>query len=197
MGFTEYEKSVIIDHLLPFDQISEIRNNELRADDSDLLQFLKDQNYLRNIRDYVIMPTNNNRKTKFENVVVVKYFSSKLDFPKFVESLLSSFTPPYEVKVDFNFIVSKPTEESETFDKYRFVWAQRSLAFDIKQKIINHEDYDDFLAQINSFNTNELLSTAYYNHQRQSCFDRSGYNKHRLISGVLFLSKFGRSVSGE
>ena len=197
MGFTEYEKSVIIDHLVPLDKISEVRDNELKSQDYELLQFLKDQNYLRNIRDYAIIPKNHSRKNKFENIVVVKYFSSDFDFPKFAKSLLSAFTPPYTVKIDFNFTVSKPTEDEGTFDKYRFVWAQRSLAFEIKQKIVDHDDYDEFVNQLYSFNKDELLTTAYYNHQRQSCFDRSGYNKHRLIAGVLFLSKLGHSVTEE
>ena len=191
MGFTVYEKKTIVNQLLTNDEVKEIRDDEL---DDELHEFLQSQNHLRNIRDYAIIPRNISRKNKFENLTLVKYFSTEFDFATYIETIGSCLTPPYEMKIDFNFVVSKPHEQHNIVDKYRFVWAQRSLAFKIKQNIADITDFEALLTKIKTYSYTDLLNTTFANHMRQSCFDRSGYNPNRLLCSVLFLSKLGPST---
>ena len=191
MGFSIIEKQVILEQLQPLTVVETIRDQELVG---DFREYLQNQNYLRNIRDYAIIPKGKNRINKSENITVVKYYARNLDFAKYVDNICSYMTLPFEIKIDFNFSAIKPTEEDDLISKYRYIWAQRSTSFDVIQKLETPSDVDELLTILRTMSYTDLLSTTYINHMNQSSFDRSGYNPHILISSVLFLSKLAHDT---
>jgi hypothetical protein len=73
---------------------------------------------------------------------------------------------------------------------FRYVWAQRNLAFNEIQRIEHKQDMFDLINEVQSFSPTELMRKIYSIHQTQSCFDKSGYRPVRLLSTVFFMTKF-------
>ena len=97
MGFSEREKMEIEKNLRPLHEIEKYRENEIS---DEILEYLKSNNLLRNIRDYAIFPRGKHKVTGCENITVVKYYSSEQNFANYVEDICGDLTPPFEIKIE-------------------------------------------------------------------------------------------------
>ena len=185
MGFSIEAKANIASRLLPDDIIGS-RHIEIG---DEVLSYLRNQNLLRLVRDYAIIPKGLHKTKKTENITVIKFFSQDFDLYNYLSEMLSDISLPFRFKMDFNFLIFNPLE-SNIEDKYRYVWAQRSTCLTLKDSMTNSQDVEELLDTIKSMTYSDLLITTYENHMNQSAFDKSGYNPHSLLTLVCYLSKF-------
>ena len=184
MGFTMYEKRALQTMIRSDEATAIIRELEI---EDPVYEFLKTENLLRHIRDYGIFPSKYYHKiNSAENIVLSKFFDSDFDISKFIEQLGKILTGPYRIQMDCSIII-KQSQDSE--NKFRFVWAQRNLAFNTIKFIHGEKDLNNLLSELKISDRVELMRKVYSIHQNQSCFDKSGYVPVRLLTAVFFLSK--------
>ena len=86
--------------------------------------------------------------------------------------------------------INLPELKSNVEIQYRYVWAQRNLAFNNVQRIETQKSMDDLIKEVKGLEYSDLMRKVYEIHQSQSCFDKSGFRPVRLLSTVLFLTKY-------
>lgn len=185
MGFTEHEKIILKNTILPVEQIEKTREEELSA---ELKDFLSANDYTRRVIDYILLPYKFlHKKFKTENIVLVKFMSKNFSVHDFVLHMLETLTMPFEIKIDFSFTIKNPIKNGE--DRYRFVFPQRSTCLPTSSKLFDTQDVQELLDYLQPKSYTNFLKIAYETHKNQSCFDKSGYVQDQLLTCVFFLSK--------
>ena len=241
MGFSEYEKKFLQSIIEP-DEVTEVLRREILT--TSALHYLEANDYLRRVKDYLILPTKYlHKKYNTENIIINKFVSSNFILHDFVDIILEELSPPFTVKIDFSFLIVNPLShkehdpsadeerdlsahkerdpsapeegdpsaheerdpsaheerdplshvehDDEEHDRrdYRYVFPQRSTALPFVFKIYEEKDAAELLTILKPLTLVELQSMTYDCHRNQSCFDKSGYIAHSLLTCVLFLSK--------
>jgi len=183
MGFTMFEKRSLQKMIRSDDQTAVLRKSEI-AD--EIYEYLKSENLMKQVRDYGLFPTRYLHKiNSAENIVLSKFFDDNFNIEDFTRQLGKRLTAPYRIQIDCALLIKH--DKAET--KFRFVWAQRNLAFNTRKLIRGKEDFDELLSELGSMNRVELTRKIFDIHRTQSCFDRSEYSPMRLLTTVFFLAK--------
>ena len=185
MGFTAYEKQCLKELIRPTSETSKLRDLEIPK---EALDYLKSVDLTHHIHDFSLFPLKFfHRKNKAENIIIGKFVNSDMNIYEELENLTSFLTPTFRIQVDFGFLIKNGMNTDDS--KFRFVFPQRSLAFNSKIHINNLDDIRTFLAEFKTISRSELTQRVFQIHQNQSCFDRSGYNPFYLINMSIFLAK--------
>ena len=183
MGFTMFEKRSLQKFVRPDEETALLRKAELEY---AVYEFLKTEGLLRQVRDYGIFPSRYYHKlNSAENIILSKFFDNSFNIYDFTKELGKKLTCPFRIQMDCALII----KHNEKIDDFRFVWAQRSLAFNNQKFIRDKDDLESLLAEVKLQNNDQLMKRVYDIHQNQSIFEKSGYRPLRLISAVFFLSK--------
>ena len=183
MSFTSFEKKSLQKLIRTNKETEKLRKTDL---DPNVYDFLKNENLLRHIRDHGIFPQKYRHKINYaENIILSKYFDNNFDIIEFIEKLGRVLTGPYHIQIDCAMIIKHGQDENI----FRFVWAQRNLAFNTTKLIRDEIDLNTLISEIKSSDQAQFMKQIYSIHQNQSCFDRSGYLPLQLLSTVFFLSK--------
>jgi len=185
MGFSEIEKVMLKNTILPANEINSERDEIL---DGEVLTFLQSQDHFRRVSDYIILPYKFlHKKFKTENIIVTKFVSNTFSVHDYVENILETLTMPFEIKIDFAFTIKNPTKTGH--DRYRFVFPQRSTCLPTTSKLFVESDVTELIDYLRPKTQSDFLRIAYETHRNQHCFDKSGYVLDTLLTCVLFLSK--------
>ena len=188
MGFTEYEKYSILKMIRSDGEITLLRDHELLP---QYTEFLRSEGLLNQMRDYAIIPTKyRHRITKAENIVLCKFLNLDFNFFDFLTDSSYSFTPPLRIQIDCSMLIATNNFDAD-ISKFRFVWPQRNLAFNVIKNINTQADWTNLLNEFKDLSNSKLLRTVCINHQNQACFDRSGYVPMQLLTASFYLSKNG------
>ena len=185
MGFTHYEKESLKLLIRDEKETDPIRDAELPT---EALEYLRTSDLLHNVHDYALFPKKFfHRVNKAENIVLIKFWDSKMNVYDEIEKVVSYLTPTFRIQIDFGFlIINGHTREKQEF---RYVFPQRSLALNNKIHINNEKDFETLLNEFKNLETSELTKRVFNLHQNQSTFEKSGFRPYCLLNMVFFLAK--------
>ena len=119
MGFKNFEKTQLLELLRDPKVVNSMREADLPE---DIMNFLKNDGLLKQIRDYAIIPLGvRTRKGKPENIIFTWFMNTNFDFVDTLRNIGEILTPPFRILVDFSMIIQDKEEN------LRYNWAQRNL----------------------------------------------------------------------
>jgi len=172
--FSFFEKEALSKILKKF-------GGELGKLDNDQLEFLREQNLLRFQKNYAIMPKNTQKKTGFENIVLISTLEGNFDIEIFVREILDCLAPPFRIQIDFGFLLHHPLNND-----FRYLWPSRYTALPLPSLIKNSDDLQTFFS---TFMKIDISEETLERHRQQCRFDGSGYSFNRFLTTAVFLSK--------
>jgi hypothetical protein len=184
MGFTALEKQELKKLIRPTDEIETLHEKEI---EKELLDFLKSEKLVRQITDYAIFPVKTYfRSDKVENIVLSKFFDVKFNIVDFLKKISEIVSPPFIIHIDCSLVINHFTDK----DAFRYVWAQRNLAFNETKRIEHKQHLTNLIEELDCEKCPvETMLKIYHLHESQACFDKSGYIPVSLLSTVFFMTK--------
>ena len=164
----------------------------------DIYAFLQKREFLRTISDKIIW-RNANRYRPFSSCIITKFLHEKIDIFNLLEKLLINVEFEYLLFLDFHFLVTCPSHDSEESDLvdeiddsnrvYKFQRGSKASAFNTNIKFSSQKDTKSLLKSIEGFGPSDFLKTAFKNHTDLFNFHGSDLRPYMLLSIVVHLQK--------
>ena len=131
------------------------------------------------IKDRIIIPQHNkNVKT----ITLVKVITADLNCSTFLEQLIRSLSPPFELRIGFSFFMSN-------LGTYSYVHSIVSKPVNTSSNISTRINAGNLIDFFNGLTYTDLLSIAFHSRNVDNPFDKSGYSPVRLVSITAWITK--------
>ena len=121
-------------------------------------------------------------------MTITKCITDRFDFADFIAEITQNLTYPYDIKLDCSFLIHKPIKLLEE-DSIRYIWACRSCHFNKITDINSDQNRNKLLLELAELPF-DFLVQLYYSHTENNLYDTSGFIPSRLLSLVVYLTKF-------
>jgi len=136
---------------------------------------------LENIKDKLIVP-HHNRPAK--TITLVKLITARFNCADFIDQILSSVRPFFEIRIAFAFLMSNAGQKS-----YVMSIPNRPINDDYRV-IRTNDDQAKLMTFIRTLNNDGLLNYAFQIRNTTNPFEKSGYKPDKLISMTVWITKY-------
>ena len=131
------------------------------------------------IKDRLIIPSHNKN---IKTITLVKVITADLDCTKFLEKIIKSLKPSFELRIGFSFFMSN-------LGKYSYVHSIVSKPVNETTNIRTRIDGRNLIDFFKGLTHSDLLSLAFQSRNVDNPFDKSGYSPVRLVCITAWITK--------
>ena len=158
---------------------SNVTANDVLTEDEQNAVVTTTKTKIECIKDRIIIPQHNkNVKT----ITLVKVITADLDCNIFLEQLIRSLSPPFEIRIGFSFFMSN-------LGTYSYVHSIVSKPVNTSSNISTRIDGKNLIDFFKGLTYSDLLSLAFQSRNADNPFDKSGYSPVRLVCITAWITK--------